>query len=633
MYRLDRPDISSIPEPFRSLIDVCWSQESISRPMFKDIVQELKTNPEYLTNVDEGKFQSFVDYIDNSPKDFISIVDPKYKKSIDIVFLIDGTCSNRHLINSIQNTFNNISQKSRFKYPNTYFRFGAVVYYNLIESQRTYGKDKQYPIILDLTDSFEEVQEFFNDIAINGGGNNYANDWACGYHAISDRISWEKKSERIIIHICDSPAHGKYFTIDQDHSRDIKIPHYKKNVDIHENLSIYNEIQEKQNNWFIVNIRRLADEGVKFYCLNGKEIALYCFKQVMKKFIEVGGKKYIVKDLFGFSSTGRNHSVDMTALNAQIEQFVLNVIDACFNDNNQFENECKLQFEKDLISYLVGDDYISTSINDLNKTISKLENEISNAKKTLTLNNSKTIPSHLSLSEIINDAFRNKSNNDFQNQNSIINNLKKENQKLDKEMNDLKNKYDNFELNQSLQKKQINSLKTQNKKIQEENDKLNQELTKFKEENNKLNRELNKFKSKNKELDQELTRLKMEKSDQIKTKREEIDKEPTQLKMENDKKDYELTQLRMENDKKDHELIHLKIKNTKLSSEVKSLTEKYNSLFKKNHHNYVLIGEMKKILIEDGNLVGDERKLEGIEMTRRALEKKDEIINRSKKTK
>lgn len=99
------------------------------------------------------------------------------------------------------------------------------------------------------------------------------------------------------------------------------------------------------------------------------------------------------------------------------------------------------------------------------------------------------------------------------------------------------------------------------------------------------------------------------------------------------KKIMKLTQLRMENDKKDHELIHLKIKNTKLSSEVKSLTEKYNSLFKKNHHNYVLIGEMKKILIEDGNLVGDERKLGGIEMTRRALEKKDEIINRLKKTK
>lgn len=53
----------------------------------------------------------------------------------------------------------------------------------------------------------------------------------------------------------------------------------------------------------------------------------------MKKFAEVGGKKYVIIDLFGLSSIKANDSLNMEALNEEFQSFFLNVIDACSNNN------------------------------------------------------------------------------------------------------------------------------------------------------------------------------------------------------------------------------------------------------------------------------------------------------------
>lgn len=558
----ERPDISFIDEPYKTLIEKCWCQEPNERPMFKEIVEELKTNPNFLNDLeDKRKFENFVDYIDKSPKDFISLVDPKYQKIIDIVFLIDGTYPNTHLINSVQNSFYMIALKCHAKYPKTYFRFGVVVYYNLIESQKSNKKGFKYPQVLNLTDSFEEVKKFLNSIEISGGGIRYANDWACGYHAISDNIIWEKNAEKIVIQICNSPAHGKYFTIDQANNNKIKIPHYKKKAKFSLNKKIFDEIQEKQNNWLIVNIRRLADEDVKFYCLNGNEISLFCFNQVMKKFTEVGGKKYVIKDLFGYSSIKANDSVNMEALNEEFQSFFLNVIDACSNNNNQFEKECQFQFEKDLSSFLTGD-------KTLENTISILENEISKAKS-LILNNVDTSPNS-SISEMINEL-----NNHYQKQSSHhqheIKELKEKMHKIEIERDDFKAKYNN--LNKKRSEPDLLSLKNQVKSLTDEKNKYQVQSQKLIKENHELQLQIQQLKDDKNEI--------QENNDKI---------------------------------------------ITDLKKEKKELNSKYNSLWSKNHHNYELIGDMKKILIHDVNLTGDENKLGGVDMTKRALAKKDEMI-------
>lgn len=64
----------------------------------------------------------------------------------------------------------------------------------------------------------------------------------------------------------------------------------------------------------------------------------------------------------------------------------------------------------------------------------------------------------------------------------------------------------------------------------------------------------------------------------------------------------------------------------KINEEKNKLISKYKSLWAKNHHNFVLLGDMKKIMIHDVNLTDDEKKLGGIDMIKRTLAKKDEMI-------
>ena len=54
-----------VPEAYKNLIIRCWSQEPSNRPMFDQILIELKTNPEYITEkVNENEFRKYVKFID-----------------------------------------------------------------------------------------------------------------------------------------------------------------------------------------------------------------------------------------------------------------------------------------------------------------------------------------------------------------------------------------------------------------------------------------------------------------------------------------------------------------------------------------------------------------------------------------
>ena len=67
----ERPDISGIQEPMRSLIQRCWSQNPLERPNFDQIVAELKENHDFITDlVDENEFIEYVDFVDNYESTF-----------------------------------------------------------------------------------------------------------------------------------------------------------------------------------------------------------------------------------------------------------------------------------------------------------------------------------------------------------------------------------------------------------------------------------------------------------------------------------------------------------------------------------------------------------------------------------
>lgn len=67
-----RPKIpSDTPFAYSSLIERCWSQDVNDRPSFDEIVEELKTNPDFITeNVDENEFKKFIELIENYETSF-----------------------------------------------------------------------------------------------------------------------------------------------------------------------------------------------------------------------------------------------------------------------------------------------------------------------------------------------------------------------------------------------------------------------------------------------------------------------------------------------------------------------------------------------------------------------------------
>ena len=63
--------LNDVPNAYKELIEKCWSQEAKDRPSFDQIVKELKTNPEFITeDVNQDEFYDYVDYIDNYKSTF-----------------------------------------------------------------------------------------------------------------------------------------------------------------------------------------------------------------------------------------------------------------------------------------------------------------------------------------------------------------------------------------------------------------------------------------------------------------------------------------------------------------------------------------------------------------------------------
>ena len=61
-----RPTLSDdIPDSYQDLIERCWSQKAEDRPSFAQIVSDLTSNPEFITElVDENEYYDYVDFIE-----------------------------------------------------------------------------------------------------------------------------------------------------------------------------------------------------------------------------------------------------------------------------------------------------------------------------------------------------------------------------------------------------------------------------------------------------------------------------------------------------------------------------------------------------------------------------------------
>ena len=72
--KASRPEIpSTLPSIYRNLIERCWSQEKTDRPTFEDIVEHLKSDSNFITElIQSDYYYNYIEFIDESQKSFDS---------------------------------------------------------------------------------------------------------------------------------------------------------------------------------------------------------------------------------------------------------------------------------------------------------------------------------------------------------------------------------------------------------------------------------------------------------------------------------------------------------------------------------------------------------------------------------
>ena len=102
----ERPEFNfPIPNCYKDLISRCWSPNPEDRPTFQEIVEELRTNKEFIIDtIDENEFYEFVDFIDEKGSSF------ETSKKLKTIILNEER--NQEGIHNVR-TFNNLPFKSQ----------------------------------------------------------------------------------------------------------------------------------------------------------------------------------------------------------------------------------------------------------------------------------------------------------------------------------------------------------------------------------------------------------------------------------------------------------------------------------------------------------------------------------------
>ena len=215
---------------------------------------------------------------------------------INIIYLIDITFSMKKYSNLI-NSISKINKKLLINFRN--IKIGYVFYkdfktskYN-INNEDSYDHIKIYPL------SSKNIY-IPKDIEFSGGYD-YSEDWANPINSISKIID-ENDNENIVIHLCDSNAHGPRFS---DYDNDI------------------NDINIKEENLLIESLKQCKIKNIKF-------IGIILNNFPRKSFLEC---QKIYRNISGYYDL-----LDLTNNNEDFINCIIEKISNCL-DNKNFINE------------------------------------------------------------------------------------------------------------------------------------------------------------------------------------------------------------------------------------------------------------------------------------------------------
>lgn len=227
---------------------------------------------------------------------FLNSKDPKFysyneERAVDIVFLIDATGSMEFLIDAVFESCNEIAQYCHYYFSENSFKFGAIIYrdnavkeikYNLLHYKGKFDETD----CSGLNKEISILEDFLDNVVAKGGGNDGPEDWLSGYSRIKSSIRWRPNSEKVIIHIADSPSHGRSFN-----NGYFNIPYFTN--DREENEKLYLKMDDYHDHELPNYIKWVAEKGIRLFCLSStRKSTVNSFRMVEKIYNEANGKQF-----------------------------------------------------------------------------------------------------------------------------------------------------------------------------------------------------------------------------------------------------------------------------------------------------------------------------------------------------
>lgn len=187
------------------------------------------------------------------------------KVDVDIIYLIDSTGSMGEETKKASKLIIENSIDLNKKYLFYDFQFGIIFYNDPIDCK----KDKND--FFQLTKNIDGIKTFCDNWKNQDGGDG-AEDWVGGYDIALNKILW-RKGKKIIVHICDAPAHGKK---------------YSKNSDDNHKEKKFEEQLDKL-------MIKFAKNNFEIVGLYKKDEAKFCFEECQKIYNENKGRYFSIQ--------------------------------------------------------------------------------------------------------------------------------------------------------------------------------------------------------------------------------------------------------------------------------------------------------------------------------------------------